>query len=111
MNEQRRYPRATPTTRTAVFDAVTGDELGTLGNHSSNGLMIVARSPIEEDLLLQVRFTLHDGEGQERSLTVGVESLWCAPAQQADRYFVGFEIVEIAEDDQAFLTAASAGGD
>lgn len=105
--EQRRYPRAEPELSVTVYDAVEERVLGRLGNISSRGLMIISSEPIDEDLLVQLRFTLSDGQ-EKRTIEVGAESLWCSSANVPGRYWSGFEIVDISPADETFLSAFSA---
>ena len=102
--ENRRHRRAVPDGAIQVRDAITGQMLGTVGNLSASGLMLISNRPIEADCLFQLSFTVTDSAGRDRDLEVGAESLWSSPASQPDVYWAGFEIVEISDDDHALLS-------
>ncbi|MEM9301229.1 MAG: PilZ domain-containing protein [Pseudomonadota bacterium] len=105
--EKRRYKRAVPVGSVIVYDAVTRSELGTLGNLSSHGLMVIATAPVDPDLLFQLEFEVTGPDDEPVAVNIGAESLWCSPASQPDRYWAGFEIVEISDDDRALIEAVT----
>ncbi|MDX1569038.1 MAG: PilZ domain-containing protein [Xanthomonadales bacterium] len=100
---RRRYPRVDVDEPVVVYDVVEDREIGTIGNISSHGLMLIGSESIEAERLMQLEFTL-DHEGEARPIRVGAQALWCAPANVPDRFWTGFEIVDISEDDEAFLS-------
>ena len=102
MEDQRRYQRTTPDDVVRVHDSLTGEVLGQIGNLSANGMMLITDARIEEDRVLQVHFLLSN-ESLERTINVGVRSLWVQTANISSRFWVGLEIIDISDDDEAFL--------
>ena len=59
-SESRRMPRRTVSGLIDVVDAMTEDSIGHLGNLSVGGMLLIARAPLAEDGLYQLRFSLPD---------------------------------------------------
>ena len=102
MEDQRRFQRATPEEVVKVHDSLTGEVLGQIGNLSANGMMLITDTRIEEDRILQIHFGLV-ADGEKRTVNVGVRSLWLQTANIASRFWVGLEIIDISDEDEAFL--------
>ena len=76
-SESRRMPRRTVSGLIDVVDAMTEESIGHLGNLSVGGMLLIARAPLAEDGLYQLRFSLPD---TEEPLEVGARFLGLAPA-------------------------------
>ena len=56
-SESRRMPRRTVSGLIDVVDAMTEESIGHLGNLSVGGMLLIARAPLAEDGLYQLRFS------------------------------------------------------
>lgn len=99
---RRRHPRTEVGEPVEVLDVVADTVLGTLGNISSHGLMLISGSEIEENRVFQLEFEISHGD-EARTINAGAHCLWCSPANAPGRYWSGFEIVDISDVDEAFL--------
>ncbi len=106
ITEQRRLDRKTLRPPVQVYDAMSGERLGQIGNITSQGLMIISPDPIEEDLLFQLNFTLPAEGKSAHAFTVGAHCLWCSEAESTGTHWAGFEIMDIADADAALLEDA-----
>jgi hypothetical protein len=92
--ENRRSRRRNLDQLVQVFDAMTGAIIGRIGNISSDGLMLISDVAVVEDGLMQLAFTLPDGQGAT-TMEVGVHEQWTEPGAMPDQYWAGFRIIDI----------------
>ncbi|MFC4728003.1 PilZ domain-containing protein [Coralloluteibacterium thermophilus] len=104
MNEYRRSRRRSAAHPIAVRDAMTGEEVGRIGNLSESGLLLIGGAPLTEDALYQFRFTLEVGDVR-RTLEVGAHQLWSDSASTPGQFWVGFRFIDIAPDAVAHVRA------
>lgn len=97
MNEYRRTRRRSVAHTISVRDAMTEEEVGRIGNLSESGLLLIGTSPMTEDALYQLRFTLGVGEVQ-RTLEIGAHQLWSDSASTPGQYWIGFRFIDIAPE-------------
>jgi hypothetical protein len=107
--EHRKSQRYRLETRVAVFNALSGEKEGMLGNLSNDGLMLIADHPVTEDALFQLSLSLPDGQGGERDIELGAQCLWCDAAASAGTFWAGFKIVDISVDDQRWIRQVLSG--
>ena len=107
MSDLRRFPRSAPSAPVRVYDEISEQMIGWLGNISASGLMLISEAPLEEDLMLQIMLDLPSGDGAQR-LRLGAQTLWCSPANVVGRYWTGLEIVDVSEQDLAVLRRLAA---
>lgn len=97
MQEERRHtPRKIASQIIRATDLNTGRELGRVVNLNSEGIMLLAASPVESNLVYQLELRLntpHQGHG---SLQLGVESMWCSSANEPGHYWAGFRTIDIS---------------
>lgn len=102
--EQRSASRKELSTIVEVFDAMTGDRVGHIGNISRSGMMIICQTEMGEDRLYQLQFTLPSNETDgSREFNVGAQCLWCSEAESTGTYWSGFEVIDIADDEAEIL--------
>lgn len=94
--DRRRFERKVPTEPIPIRDALTGETMGTIGNVSAEGLMIIGPRQINDGLLVQLAFSVESRDGETAHVTVGAESLWCSPALRPDSYWTGLKIIDIS---------------
>ncbi len=71
MREFRRARRRAVPKPVPVFDLMTEQVIGRLGNLSESGMLLVATEPVVDDALYQLRFHLQDARGQDQPIDVG----------------------------------------
>lgn len=86
----------------AVIDQMTGQVIGHIGNLSLTGMMLIAETPVQDDALYQLSFTL-PGASSSRAIEVGVHEQWSAPGTVQGQQWVGFHFIDISEDDEVVL--------
>ena len=105
-HDQRRIDRKILRPPVLVFDAMSGERVGQIGNISSQGLMVICPNAVDEGLLFQLNFTLPADDRTTRSFTIGAHCLWCSEAESTGTYWAGFEIMDITEEDAEILEDA-----
>jgi len=106
MNEQRRSRRKRAQHGIEVTNSLTGEQIGCLGNLSSDGMLLVANRVLSNNSLYQLAFELPGaGASAPRRLEIGVHEQWSEPASRAGQYWAGCRIIDIAPDDRKALTA------
>lgn len=102
-SEQRRATRKTALDPIEVSDALTGENMGRIGNLSRNGMMLIGRRMLTPDALYQVRFQLRDRDGRMHLLEAGVHEQWSEPAAVPGQHWAGLRIIALSEGDDAVL--------
>ena len=102
-SEQRRAMRKRALDPIEVSDALTGENLGRVGNLSSDGMMLIGRRLLNEDALYQVRFRLPDREGRMHMLEAGVHEMWSEPAAVPGQHWAGLRIIAVSDADTEIL--------
>jgi hypothetical protein len=98
--------------RAELIDQVSGNRLGEVVNLSSNGMMLIAHSPIEVDNLYQVECNAHGPDDEIDRFTAGVMVLWTREASQEGTHWAGVQIIDIdGESKMRFLALTAALGD
>lgn len=101
--EQRRSPRREVPGRVEVFDTIAEAVIGTLGDVSAGGLLLVASGPLPDDALFQFRFTLPDDDRWLPTTEVGAHVLWQAPAGAHGRHYVGMRFIGLSPETALLL--------
>lgn len=101
--EQRRATRKPALDPIEVTDALTGENMGRIGNLSRNGMMLIGRRMLTPDALYQVRFQLPDRDGRMHLLEAGVHEQWSEPAAVPGQHWAGLRIIALSEADHAAL--------
>lgn len=83
---------------------MTGEVIGTIGNLSAGGLMIISEDCLDEGLMMQLNFRASDENG-EQTVSVGAQSLWTAQAQRPGTYWTGFKIIDMSDRDADVIEA------
>ena len=102
--DQRSAIRKTLSTIVQVFDTVTGERIGHIGNISETGLMIIGPAEMGDGHLYQMNFTLPEDDGPMVTFHVGAQCLWCSQAESTGTYWAGFEIIDITDEDMEILS-------
>ena len=82
-----------------VFDGLSGTHIGLLVNITVEGIMIIADREIRNDCIFQYELRLPMDVNGSNKIIVGVDCLWCQPADQLNRFWAGYHIIDISEAD------------
>lgn len=102
-SDQRRATRKSALDPIEVSDALTGENMGRIGNLSRNGMMLIGRRMLTADALYQVRFHLPDRDGRMRLLEAGVHEQWSEPAAVPGQHWAGLRIIALSDADGEVL--------
>ena len=98
----RRYrQRLQPAEPVPVEDDFRHTVLGTIGNLSVSGMMLVSEDALPEGMTCQVRFRLPE---QANDFVLGVEVLWTQIAEPGQCYWSGLRIIDISTQDHNRLS-------
>jgi hypothetical protein len=97
-SDRRLLPRKIASQRIQVRDINTDRHLGEVVNLTSEGLMIISVEPVENNLVFQLDLELRTPYRGYSCLRLGVESLWCSVANEAQRFWTGFRIIDVSLD-------------
>lgn len=103
MSEQRKQQRKQIATRLPVIDVNTGNVVGDLANISSEGFMVLARTPLPTGSVFQLSAALPKVMRSVDTLYFGAECLWCNAAESPGHYWIGFHLIDISPQDQEVL--------
>jgi hypothetical protein len=99
-SEMRKKVRVEVPGDVRVTDRHANREFGRLVNISEEGLMILTSAAIEENTIFQLSLGLCDRDGASDPIAIGVECLWCNESSTRNRFWAGFYIIDISEQDQ-----------
>jgi len=106
MIENRRSRRKSTRQAIDVSNAFTGEVVGSVGNLSVDGMLLIANRALPEHALYQLSFELPGLNGSAaRHMEVGVHEQWTEPAAAPDQFWAGFRIIDIGADDRVALAA------
>lgn len=94
--ESRRMPRRAVSGVIDVFDSMTEQTIGHLGNLSLGGMLLIVSTRLVEDALYQFRFVVPDGEGH--AIEVGAHVLWRADASAPGQSWVGLRFLGLSPE-------------
>lgn len=86
-----------------VLDTMTEAPIGRLGNLSATGMLLICGEALPEEALYQLRFSLLDRGGRERTIEVGAQQLWSNEASAPGQHWNGMRFIDIAQEDSDFL--------
>ncbi len=104
MSERRRATRKPIGDRLVVTDAMTGEEIGVIGNLSHDGLLLILKRPMPPDTLFQVAFHIPDGRGNDL-VEVGLHEQWTEKSDASGLIWAGFRIIDMAPEERERLIA------
>ena len=104
INEFRRARRRKAPGTILVVDAMTERVVGRVGNLSRTGMLLMAGTPLVDDALYQLRFTL-PGEGGDATVELGAHLLWMDQASAPGQVWAGFRFLGVTEQQAGPLRA------
>ena len=103
MREFRRARRRAVPKPVPVFDLMTEQVIGRVGNISESGMLLVANAQLSEDALYQLRFELPDRTGKMVPIDVGAHLVWIGSANTPGHSWAGLRFLTISEPHLAVL--------
>ena len=95
MDDRRRSNRIDAhDVRLQVINSINGEEVGTIGNLSLGGMMLISNRELYADGILQLTVLAPD-ELDCGPIPLGVKILWCTPANSPEEYWAGLETIDI----------------
>lgn len=102
MAEKRSSERKLISQLLQVTDRQREEVIGNLVNLSPAGLMLITSNPVAEDSLASLTLELPQAVDGRTRVDLEARCVWCRPSTSGDDYGAGFQIEQIApEDDQA----------
>lgn len=95
--DSRREKRHVPTQTIMVYNTMTGQELGSLANITSDGLMLVSKADIETNRIYQISLQLPFAIEDSNSIDIVIDCLWSNTSESADLYWAGCAIIDADE--------------
>jgi hypothetical protein len=106
MNDHRRNKRKRAHHAIAVNDAISGQQIGHVGNLSVDGMLLISSRKLPEDALFQFNFELPGGAASRpHPIELGVHEQWCEQANVPGQFWTGFRIIDIGPEDYSALCA------
>ena len=99
MNEYRRKLRRNPDHSVEVFDVMTEELIGRIGNLSETGMLLHADASLADDALYQLRFVLHSVDGDKHTYEVGAHHLWSDAAGTPGQFWTGLRFIDVSPND------------
>jgi len=96
IDESRRKKRRRIADTIEVVDTMTDMVIGRLGNLSENGMLLIASTPLTDDALYQVRFTLVGGE-RPHAIVVGAHLLWQDSSSVPGHVWTGLRFITVLD--------------
>ncbi|MEA3278103.1 MAG: PilZ domain-containing protein [Pseudomonadota bacterium] len=104
MDDKRKHPRRIADEVLRIYDVNTGQRLGQVVNISSHGFMLIGDRPVESNAILQLRMVAAEPRLGTDKISFGAESLWCTEANETNRYWSGFQIIDISNQTVDLIT-------
>jgi hypothetical protein len=106
MNEQRKNERKKLIAFTPVYDCQRNILLGYLGDLSLQGAMLIGKKPLEinKQIILAIGFP-ETPQFPARRATIPARVAWCRQEQNPQYFNVGFEFLEIDQENKAAIKA------
>ena len=100
---RRKLPRQTLSRVVPVEDVINGGAFGELVNLTADGLMAITDHPVTPRAVFQLALRLPESIAGADRIVIGADCLWSRCSDDYHRYWAGFSIIDIAEDDRERL--------
>ena len=101
--EMRKTERFDVTGVVRIIDKPTGRNIGQLVNISEEGIMIMGSELIAENSIMQLTLVFDSSSDSMPEISIGVESLWSHSGGEDAKYWTGFYIIDISEQDREHI--------
>ena len=98
--ERRKHPRKRVDRPLAIRDLNRDIELGRLVDISLDGLMLLSREDVPSNRVYPLALKIPEELGYGPWAEFGAESLWTETSLEPERYWVGFHIIDISQENQ-----------
>jgi hypothetical protein len=105
MTEYRRSKRRRAADVIEVFDTMTEQAVGRIGNISESGMMLMTNHKLYDDALYQLRFTLDNNGRRPQAIEIGAHHLWSDGANVPGQFWAGLRFIDMSPEDAAHLRA------
>jgi hypothetical protein len=105
MLERRKYPRKDLLLFANVYDSQSGKIIGTLLNITLDGAMILTESKIDKNNVMELHIKLPENFVKKKELIFKANSRWCAPDINPEYFDVGYQFVNVSEEDGQIIQA------
>ena len=96
--ESRRQARRTVPGMMEVYDTITEEPVGYVGNVSVGGMLLIANRTLTDDALYQFRFALPDDMGDTLPLEVGAHVRWVDDASAPGQSWAGLRFLGLSPE-------------
>jgi hypothetical protein len=104
VDERRKSPRIEAhSAALQVNNKLDGSELGSVGNLSMGGMLLISNRELYQDGVLQLSISALPQDLMCGEIPLGVRVLWSAPAHSPDQHWAGLEIIDIGPDAKSDL--------
>lgn len=103
VQEKRRLERCPVTEVLEVFDVHSERQLGRVVDITQEGLMVTSQHPIMGNRIFQLLIPLPEPLEGCNEIRLGVESLWSRESHDGTRYWTGFHVICISDQDRACI--------
>lgn len=102
MSEERRISKrvATSSANISIHDKIADKSMGTVGNLSETGFMLVTSHQIEIDSVFQLE--LKDNSSGQK-IQIGAICLWNSETSSQQMFWSGFHIIDISTEAEEIL--------
>lgn len=87
-----------------VIDIVNGCAAGEVVNITVEGMMLSMVQAITPGSIYQFALTLPEAIGDHNVINVGADCLWSRKANQDNRYWAGFQIIDASETAEELIS-------
>ena len=106
MQERRKEPRKNLMAYTQVFDLYGGYLIGTLGDLTLTGAMVISERTMDENTELTLAVELPElPEVSVTRVTFSARVVWCQPDLSPEYFNIGFEFKKVPPEDQKVVQA------
>ena len=88
---------------TRVFNAESKDQLGSLGDITTGGFMLISEHPIEVPKTYRVQIELSSDVAEKGYIEFLATSLWSKPDVEPSYFNTGFKAAKISTEDKAII--------
>ncbi|MFT5691929.1 MAG: hypothetical protein ACI92E_001260 [Oceanicoccus sp.] len=96
-NIDRRLERKELSQSIVIDDVINGGEFGELINLTTEGMMAITSQAIPTHSIFQLSLRLPEEINGSNIISLGVDGLWCKKAENFQRYWAGFQIIDASE--------------
>ena len=75
-----------------VFNRITDQPIGYIGNVSEDGLMLISQLPLMQGVVFDLRLKIPVGEGCQQMIDLTAYCLWCHEEATPHHYDAGFSL-------------------